>query len=194
MKVLLDFQACNGSLLNFRTYHDIHQYPIFPWVITDYRSSEIDLNNPKIYRDLSKPLAPLSEKATHFPQFYLTGETVISYLSNLQPYRSMQTLSNPSPSYRFSDSISNYFDGMLAKGGTIQEAIPEFFYSSESFQPEQLPPWANGSTFEFVRIQREALESEYVSNNLHLWIDLIFGKKSRLPDSINFGNGIPLPF
>lgn len=38
-----------------------------------------------------------------------------------------------------------------------------------------LPPWANHSADEFVRINSEALESEYVSANLHHWIDLIFG-------------------
>ena len=42
-----------------------------------------------------------------------------------------------------------------------------------------LPPWANGSPDEFVRIQREALEGEHVSEHLHSWLDLIFGVQQR---------------
>ena len=38
-----------------------------------------------------------------------------------------------------------------------------------------LPPWAHGSTDEFIRLQREALESDYVSEHLNEWVDLIFG-------------------
>jgi len=37
-----------------------------------------------------------------------------------------------------------------------------------------LPPWARGSAEEFIRINRMALESEYVSLHLHHWIDLVF--------------------
>jgi hypothetical protein len=50
----------------------------------------------------------------------------------------------------------------------------------------KLPNWAYllntklnlaSSPSDFLRKHQEALESEYVSNNLHKWIDMIFGSK-----------------
>ncbi|KAA0188545.1 hypothetical protein HAZT_HAZT009195, partial [Hyalella azteca] len=45
-----------------------------------------------------------------------------------------------------------------------------------------LPPWAS-TPEEFVRINKMALESEFVSCQLHQWIDLIFGYKQRGPEA-----------
>ena len=44
-----------------RTYNDLSQYPVFPWILTDYTSAELDLNNPDVYRDLTKPIGALNE-------------------------------------------------------------------------------------------------------------------------------------
>ena len=51
-----------------------------------------------------------------------------------------------------------------------------------------LPPWAKGSPELFVAMQRRALESDHVSQNIHHWIDLIFGSKSRGPAARNADN------
>ncbi|RYY31974.1 hypothetical protein EON62_05970, partial [archaeon] len=40
-----------------RTFNDISQYPIFPWVLADYKSDSIDLADPRVYRDLAYPIA-----------------------------------------------------------------------------------------------------------------------------------------
>lgn len=51
-----------------------------------------------------------------------------------------------------------------------------------------LPPWAKQDTREFIRVHRQALECDYVSQHLHQWIDLIFGCKQQgqgAVDSVN---------
>eukprot|EP00339_Tiarina_fusa_P010271 CAMPEP_0117082790 /NCGR_PEP_ID=MMETSP0472-20121206/58306_1 /TAXON_ID=693140 ORGANISM="Tiarina fusus, Strain LIS" /NCGR_SAMPLE_ID=MMETSP0472 /ASSEMBLY_ACC=CAM_ASM_000603 /LENGTH=245 /DNA_ID=CAMNT_0004811183 /DNA_START=107 /DNA_END=840 /DNA_ORIENTATION=+ len=39
-----------------RSYNDLTQYPVFPFVVVDYESEELDLDDEAIYRDLSKPM------------------------------------------------------------------------------------------------------------------------------------------
>jgi factor associated with neutral sphingomyelinase activation len=43
-----------------RSFSDLSQYPIFPWVIKDFNSEEININDSKIYRDLSKPIGAIN--------------------------------------------------------------------------------------------------------------------------------------
>lgn len=63
----------DGELSNFdylmalntiagRSFNDICQYPVFPWVLSQYTEATIDLSNPKNYRDLSKPMGALNEE------------------------------------------------------------------------------------------------------------------------------------
>lgn len=51
----------------------------------------------------------------------------------------------------------------------------------------RLPPWAKDA-FDFVRIHRLALESEQVSQNLHRWIDLVFGYQQRGEEAVKATN------
>jgi hypothetical protein len=54
------------NLLAGRTYNDLNQYPVFPWVLADYTSESLDLNDPATFRDLSKPVGALNEKRLQF--------------------------------------------------------------------------------------------------------------------------------
>ncbi|VDO06693.1 unnamed protein product [Rodentolepis nana] len=72
---LLDAQVAwlRGQMSNFdylmalnsaagRTYNDITQYPIFPWVIADYKSEILDLRKSRdTYRQLDRPISVQSE-------------------------------------------------------------------------------------------------------------------------------------
>nr|AAH93142.1 Zgc:111982 [Danio rerio]AAI64511.1 Zgc:111982 protein [Danio rerio] len=45
-----------------RSVNDLSQYPVFPWVISDYSSTQLDLLNPASFRDLSKPIGALNKE------------------------------------------------------------------------------------------------------------------------------------
>jgi len=208
-----------------RTYNDLSQYPVFPWIIADYESTALDLHDPeqygKVYRDLRKPVGALNpdrlqgfleryhgmEGDPSFPKFhygthYSNAGIVLFYLLRMEPFTTqaiqLQDGKFDHPDRMF-HSIPAMFRGCLTNPADVKELIPEFFYLAEFLRNANeldlgvcqsgqalgdviLPPWA-ATPEDFVRIQREALESEYVSQNLHHWIDLIFGYKQRGKDA-----------
>uniref|UniRef100_A0A8C9XK20 Lysosomal trafficking regulator n=1 Tax=Sander lucioperca TaxID=283035 RepID=A0A8C9XK20_SANLU len=45
-----------------RSFNDLMQYPVFPFILRDYTSETIDLQDPNIYRNLIKPIAVQSKE------------------------------------------------------------------------------------------------------------------------------------
>ena len=203
-----------------RTFNDITQYPILPWVLADYTSDTIDLSDHTVYRDLSKPVGALnpsrleallerynelvsfgfSEKEKFlYGSHYSSPGVVLHYLIRQEPFTSM-AIELQSGRFDCADrlffDIASCWNSCLTSTSDVKELIPELFTCPEvllntndfplgstqdkrSISNVGLPPWAKGSAFEFIRIQRLAMESDYVSQNLHKWIDLIFGFKQR---------------
>lgn len=49
------------NILSGRSFNDLCQYPVFPWVLSNYTSQEIpDLTDESNFRDLSKPMGALN--------------------------------------------------------------------------------------------------------------------------------------
>ncbi|KAJ2816233.1 hypothetical protein GGI24_005781, partial [Coemansia furcata] len=228
----------HGELSNFdylmalnsvagRSYNDLSQYPVFPWVISDYTSKWIDIRDPKVYRDLSRPIGALNEKRLshfieryesfedpvgrikkfHYGTHYSSAASVAYYLIRLEPFASVH-VSLQSGKFDHADrqfhSVSDTWNSCLTGPGDVKELVPEFYYLPEFMSNHnrldlgkrqdgtrlgdvKLPPWAS-TPEEFVRINRQALESEHVSANLHKWIDLIFGYKQRGPEAVKAHN------
>ena len=42
------------------TFHFQSKQLVFPWILSNYSSSELDLNDEKNYRDLTKPVGALN--------------------------------------------------------------------------------------------------------------------------------------
>ena len=90
-----------------RTYNDITQYPVFPWVIADYESETLNLDDPKTYRDLGKPVGALTKSRLerikerydafddpdipkfHYGSHYSSAGIVLFYLLRLEPFTSL---------------------------------------------------------------------------------------------------------
>jgi len=45
-----------------RTYHDITQFPVFPWIVSDFSSKSLDLKDPRSFRNLAKPVGALNSE------------------------------------------------------------------------------------------------------------------------------------
>lgn len=43
-----------------RSYNDLMQYPVFPWILADYDSEELDLTDPSSFRDFTKSMGAQS--------------------------------------------------------------------------------------------------------------------------------------
>lgn len=54
-----------------RSYNDLMQYPVFPWILADYESEELDLSDSATFRDFSKPMGAQSpERLEQFKKRY----------------------------------------------------------------------------------------------------------------------------
>ncbi|KDO28206.1 hypothetical protein SPRG_06255 [Saprolegnia parasitica CBS 223.65] len=192
-----------------RSYNDIAQYPVFPWVLADYASETLDFEDPSIFRDFAKPIGGQTTEALesagarfassgafpyHFGSPYSSQDGVLGALVRMQPFTlAFDALRKPA-SYALTSIPALYAQCTSSTNERGWELTPEFYMSphflmgSVRFEAVVLPPWAHGSVDAFIRTQVEALESDYVSCHLHLWIDLIFGVNQRGPDAVAHGN------
>lgn len=213
-----------------RSFNDITQYPIFPWVISDYKSESLDLNNPNTFRDLSKPMGAQDRKRLnkfiekyeamtqinnnemkpfHYGTHYSSAMVVSTYLMRLKPFTDSFLLLQDGK-FGHADRLFNSIERTWSSAAIeniedVRELIPEFFYLPEFLlnindyklgvdQNEKvindvvLPLWANNDPKIFIRKNREALESGYVTEHLNEWIDLIFGYKQRGENAVKSFN------
>lgn len=99
------------------------------------------------------------------PRAWDHNTTLLSEVKELTP----EWYSTPD----FLRNINGYNFGVMQDGEVVGEVA--------------LPPWAS-TPEDFIKINRAALESDFVSANLHQWIDLIFGYKQRGPAAVEAHN------
>ncbi|KAF5354041.1 hypothetical protein D9756_006953 [Leucocoprinus leucothites] len=152
-------------------------------------------------------LESVGEKPFHFGTHFSSSMIVCHFLIRLAPFTNMfKTLQGGDwdlPDRLFSDIARAYESAAHDIRGDVRELIPEFFTcpeflentanhdfgvqqsTGERIHDVKLPPWAKGDPLLFVTLHRKALESDYVSERLPAWIDLIWGCKQNDPASLN---------
>ena len=135
-----------------RSFQDLAQYPVFPWVLQDYTSLHLDLEDAAVYRDLSKPIGALNparlkmykERYAELARFsqgidgaplpflygchYSSPGYVVFYLLRSHP-QLMLRLQNgrfDSPDRLFL-SIEETWRSVMQSTSDVKELIPEFY-------------------------------------------------------------------
>ena len=131
---------------------DLTQYPVFPWVLSNYTSSQLDLSDPENFRDLSKPIGALNsarlarflERYEQMPRgedameppfmygtHYSTPAYVLFFLLRAAPQHQLKLQAGKfdSPDRQFC-SIAQTWAGVTGNGADIKELIHEFYDTS----------------------------------------------------------------
>lgn len=157
-------QWIKGAISNFdylmhlnklagRSFNDLTQYPVMPFVLKDYQSDVLDLENPATFRDLSKPmgaqtperlakfeakfrdLRELGEEPYYYGSHYSSVGSVLHFLLRLEPYTQL-FLELQGGRFDFADRTfhdigQTWLLSSQISTSDVKELIPEFFFLPE---------------------------------------------------------------
>ncbi|KAB1282507.1 WD repeat and FYVE domain-containing protein 3 [Camelus dromedarius] len=137
------------------SYNDLMQYPVFPWILADYDSEEVDLTNPKTFRNLAKPMGAQTDErlaqykkrykdwedpngetpAYHYGTHYSSAMIVASYLVRMEPFTQI-FLRLQGGHFDLADRMFHsvreaWYSASKHNMADVKELIPEFFYLPE---------------------------------------------------------------
>ncbi|KAI4335056.1 hypothetical protein L6164_013738 [Bauhinia variegata] len=200
-------QWWRGELSNFeyllvlnrlagRRWGDHTFHPVMPWVI-DF-STKPDESCDAGWRDLSKSKWRLAKGDEQLDFTYSTSEiphhvsdeclselAVCSYKARRLPLSvlrmAVRSVYEPN---EYPSTMQRLYQW------TPDECIPEFYFDPQIFKSIHagmadlsVPSWAE-TPEDFIKLHRDALESDRVSRQLHHWIDITFGHKMSGPAAI----------
>ncbi len=189
--------------LSGRSYNDISQYVILPWVILNIENNLIrDFNYPMgaQYEDLKKRAIENYNikndfQQSHFQFFYSSSSYVNLYLVRIEPYTISQiklqnnNFENPNRQFHSFKEILRIF----SLSSENRELIPEFYLMGECFLNLNYNEFGirnndkvlvnnidsgseNGKNcLYFINKHKQFLNSIQVKKKINSWIDLVFG-------------------
>lgn len=156
---LSNFQyLMNLNTIAGRSYNDLMQYPIFPWILADYSSDYLDLTKPSTFRDLSRPVGAQTKERLeqfkrryadwddtetppyHYGTFYSSAMIVASFMVRMEPF-TQHFLRLQGGHFDLADRMfHSIHDSWLSASkhnmADIKELVPEFFYLPEFLKNE----------------------------------------------------------
>jgi factor associated with neutral sphingomyelinase activation len=138
------------NMLAQRSFNDLSQYPVFPWILVDFDSPVLDFSDRSIYRDLKKPIGALNKTRLDFFKrryrempdeekflygtHYSTPGYVVGYLVRSHPLYMLRLQNGrfDAPDRLFY-SIKKDWKNCYEHFGCVKELIPEFFMNSTDF-------------------------------------------------------------
>ena len=135
-----------------RGFNDLTQWPVMPWVLRDYRSETLNLDDPAVYRDLARPVGALDEerlatlrermrqmKLAKMPPYlygthYSAPGYVLYWLIRAAPAHHLRLQSGryDAPDRQF-HSIAESWESVLTSTADVKELTPEFFTPPADF-------------------------------------------------------------
>ena len=138
------------NTLSGRTFNDLAQYPIYPWILLNLSSDDLDFNNAQIYRDFNYPIFAQSESTRenleikyenfdeisgfkyHSGSHYSNAGFVCYFLIRVKPF----SISNAEIQGECFDTTDRLFfdiENLSKVNEKYQELIPEIFNIPEMF-------------------------------------------------------------
>jgi hypothetical protein len=157
----------NGRMSNFeylmhlntlagRSFNDLTQYPVFPFVLADYGSEELDLENAATFRQLQLPmgaqdakrlqkfeekyeqLVEMNQQPHYYGSHYSNVGTVLHFLVRIEPFThyfiEFQGGRFDVPDRSFHSVLQTWQLSAQLSTSDVKELTPEFFYLPEFLQ------------------------------------------------------------
>lgn len=203
-KYLMHLNTVSG-----RTFNDISQYPIFPWILCDMilkltnqeeedENSKEPMKNEEKIEKLNELIDCYQQKKFDFDSDKSNSIKISDFLLRVEPFTSlfikMKNEEFTDHDFMFK-SIIDSFSMSTSLDNDFCFLLPEFFFDFEFLKNSNkfefgvndvlLPEWTNQDHFYFIYMMRKALESDIVSQNLNQWIDIVWGSSQNKCDAFS---------
>lgn len=133
-----------------RSNNDLSQYPVFPWVVKEYKKNILLYEDTEIYRNFKFPVGAQTEStralllqkfanwkepdmsAFHFGSHYSNSGVVLHFLLRIEPYSTQHKMLQGGKfdvADRLFISVESAWDSCSGVSGDVKELVPELFFN-----------------------------------------------------------------